>query len=947
MTSTNPPTTSEMTHAWPAVAYVVSHTHWDREWYLPYHRFRVSLVRVIGQVLDALENDPSFNHFLLDGQSVLLEDYLQVCPDDRPRIARLVEQGALAIGPWYVLPDEFLVSAEATMRNLLLGDQVAREAGEGAPQRIGYLPDSFGHIAQMPQILRLAGIDTFVFSRGTGDELDRLGWEFLWEAPDGSWVTAVNQCDGYCAAGGLGFDPMGHALTERAVDPELAVAQVGRLFADMRALAGGEICLVSNGCDHHPPQRELGTVLDALRRAFPGTDFRHTSLTVFLDAVRNQAIATERYRGEFLSGKRQFILPGVWSARMYLKQANDSAQELLSGCLEPLVAYTHAMGLGAYPAGILDDTWRLLLRNHPHDSICGCSVDEVHREMMARFDGVTQTADQLTRDHLRLLAPGRARNPVGDEHRLLTLFNPLPRPRAAVVERTIVLPGTTADPSTLSIIGHDGQAIPFAVVGHDRIERVWGVDWHADWSGEEQRVRFDRYREAMGARLDPSSGADNQELVVHVHLLADLPALGHTAYAIQTSGTPEAVTPAGSVRASGNTLENDLLSVRLQPDGTIELHDKRTGQTWPALNRLVDDVDVGDEYDHAPTDIAEDVSTEGLGGTVREAESSSWLGRCEMSASWSLPAAIGPDRRRRLERQVSIDLRVRLTLRHASPIVEVDCWLDNRAEDHRLRVAFPTGVVTDTLVSDGHFYRNERPLAVDPHPDWVQPPVGTWPQQEYSLVQDSIRGGGLAILSRGLPEIEATSDDAGVTMWLTLLRSVGWLSRDDFAARKFRNAGPMVPTPEAQCQGLHHFRYALVPFEGDAHSADIHGISRTWRTPVLSAQGVVDGALPGSMSLLETTTTATVVTAVKRHQHRDSLVVRLYNVTARPVSETLRLGCGLVAGWRIDALEKRIEPIRRVADRLVAVDLRPCEIVTLELELEPPVPAATSGDISN
>jgi mannosylglycerate hydrolase len=925
---------------WPTIAYVVSHTHWDREWYLPFHRFRVSLVRVVRQVLDALEHDPAFNHFLLDGQSVLLEDYLEVHPGDRTRIAKLVERGALAVGPWYVLPDEFLVSAEATMRNLLLGDQVTRLVGP--PQKVGYLPDSFGHIAQMPQILRLAGIDSFVFTRGTGNELDRLGWEFMWEAPDGSAVTAVNQCDGYCAAGGLGFSPMGHALTERSVDPALAVAQVGRIFAEMRPLAGGEICLVSNGCDHHPPQQELGTVLEALRRAYPETEFRHASLTAYLEAVTAAGIAVNRYGGEFLGGKRQFSLPGVWSTRIYLKQANDTAQNLLSGCVEPLAAYIEALRPGSYPIGLLDSAWKMLLQNHPHDSICGCSVDEVHRQMMSRFEGVSQTSDQLIRDHLRLLTPGLARQARGDSERRLTLFNPLPRARSEVIERLIVLPGDAPDPAGLSIVDHEGRTVPFTILGWHHVERVWGLDWHTDWSGEQQRERFERHLDAMGPPRNAPSDSADRESVVHVQLLADLPALGHVTYQIRDEATDDPVPPTtGTVRASVEQMENDLVRVRLMPDATFELHDKRTGRTWTGLNRLVDGADVGDEYDYAPSEFAEDVTTEGLKGTVRLVESSEWLAQCEVSAEWSLPAAIDPDRRRRSRRCVPADLRVRLTLRHGSPVVQVDCLLDNQAEDHRLRAAFPTGVVTDTLVSDGHFYQNRRPLRPDSHPDWVQPASGTWPQQDYSLVQDGVHG--LALLNRGLPEIEATPDEAGrVTLWLTLLRSVGWLSRDDFSTRKFRNAGPMVPTPEAQCPGLRHFRYAVVPFEGDELSADIHGMSRAWRVPVLSAQGVADLAVTG-ISLVETTTTSTCITAIKRHQRRGSLVVRLYNLTAAPVSETLRLGLGLVAAWRIDALEERIEPIRRTSDRLVAVDLRPSEIVNLELELELE-PAATSSD---
>jgi len=144
----------------PKLVYIVCHTHWDREWYLPYHAFRVKLNRVVRAVLDALENDAAYEHFVLDGQSILLTDHLAVQPEDTERIRALVQAGKLAVGPWYVLPDLFLVSGEATVRNLLLGYQ---DTGAfGSTQKIGYLPDSFGHIAQLPQILRQAGIDSFI-----------------------------------------------------------------------------------------------------------------------------------------------------------------------------------------------------------------------------------------------------------------------------------------------------------------------------------------------------------------------------------------------------------------------------------------------------------------------------------------------------------------------------------------------------------------------------------------------------------------------------------------------------------------------------------------------------------------------------------------------------------------------------------------------------------------
>ncbi len=425
-----------MTAGSPKEVYVVSHTHWDREWYRPFHHFRVDLVDVVQQVLDRLEHDDAFEHFVLDGQSIVLEDYLEIRPEDETRIRTLVQAGALSIGPWYVLSDQFLVSAEATVRNLLLGHKIARAFGP--VQRIGYVPDAFGHIAQLPQILRLAGMDSFVYTRGNGGEIDELGLEYQWSAPDGSDVLAVNQFRGYCNGGELGFHEPWHARTQRRVDVDYAVEQVRRLLVEMGGRSRGDVFLLNNGCDHLPPQPQLAEILAALRNAFPATVFKHTGLTEFVRAVRDAGIATGTYSGELLGARLQWILSGVWSTRTYLKQHNDRAQHLLASYVEPLSSYAHFALGRSYPDGTIEQGWKLLLQNHPHDSICGCSVDSVHREMVTRFDGVMQSGEQVLRHELAAMAPPVTREPDGDDRTMIIVFNPLPEVRTEVVQRIVV-----------------------------------------------------------------------------------------------------------------------------------------------------------------------------------------------------------------------------------------------------------------------------------------------------------------------------------------------------------------------------------------------------------------------------------------------------------------------------------------------------------------------------
>ncbi len=921
----------------PKQAFVVSHTHWDREWYLTYDRFRVRLVRVVGEVLDALEQNPDFEHFLLDGQAIILDDYLEVCPENRDRIGRLVKAKQLSIGPWYILPDEFLVSGEATIRNLMMGHHVCGEFGE--VQKVGYMPDSFGHIAQMPQILRQADIDSFVYTRGNGAEIEQTGHEFFWRAPDGSEVLAINQCGGYCNAGGLGYREEWEAHTQRSVNIELAVERIRKLFAKMSELSQGDVYLVNNGCDHFPPQPEFSRIMEALRAEFPDTQFVHTSLTEYLDSVRAAGFTKHSFQGEMAQGRLHHILSGVWSARMYIKQRNDRAQTLLAHTVEPWSAYSSFVFGRPYNSGLIRHAWKLLLQNHPHDSICGCSTDEVHRQMEARFAAVSETGEQVVTDELRYLTPTSARHAHRDGETVICVANTLPETRSEVVERLLVLQPSGIDVERLALFGQDGHEVAFEVADLRYVERFWAFDYRNELYGSGQPDQFSTYKGAFGRRVSESEAdREGRDCFLTIRFSAqNLPGLGHRQFYLRETEAREE--PAhrpdleGSVSTSENSLENEFYRVTLHPNGSFDLDDKASGHRYAGLNLLEDTEDVGDEYDYCPAGESRTITSNGLSGVTRVIKSGSLWGQLEAEFVMELPVEIDSSRLRRRSTLVECRVRTRVGLRHGSRALEVELYFDNRARDHRLRAEFPTGIVSDTVVSDGHFYINHRPVDQPSGEGWRQPPSGTYPQQSFSLVQDGERG--LAVLNHGLPEIQATRGDTGaVALSLTLLRSVGWLSRDDLETRSCQNAGPTLHTPDAQCAGERRFHYAIVPFSGDYLASDIVGISQRYKVPVLSIQGVEDGGAVGGEGLLSKSSSLTCVTAVKKHEIRDTLVVRLYNVSDRTVEETLRFGLDLTAAWLVNLLEERRSSLDLSDARELNLFLAPHEIVTVEVELD-------------
>jgi alpha-mannosidase len=354
---------------------VVPHTHWDREWYLPFEFFRLRLGSVVDGVLDTLERDPSFTSFTLDGQAIVLEDYLEVRPENAGRLQALLDAGRLEAGPSYVLPDEILVGGESLVRNLLLGRRVCRRFGI-EPSRAGYLPDSFGHPAQLPQILAGFGIRTFLFSRGLGDEVDDVGVVFRWRAGTAE-VVACQMLPHYDNFARLTWN---HDAEER-------LRAIVERFAEVLFAAGQDEIVLANGSDHVPIEPELPQILDGLASTF-GAQFRIGRY----DEHTPEADGLPVYEGELVGSRFQNLLRGVNSARIYLKQANERAERRLLS-IETAAALRTLREEVPDPAANLRLVWRDLLRNHPHDSICGCSCDEVHRDMLVRYEQLDRMLD--------------------------------------------------------------------------------------------------------------------------------------------------------------------------------------------------------------------------------------------------------------------------------------------------------------------------------------------------------------------------------------------------------------------------------------------------------------------------------------------------------------------------------------------------------------------------
>ncbi|HYM15691.1 MAG TPA: glycoside hydrolase family 38 C-terminal domain-containing protein [Dehalococcoidia bacterium] len=877
---------------------VISHTHWDREWYLPYQSFRLRLVGLMDMLLEIFESDPEYKHFMLDGHAIPIEDYLEVRPDRFDDIERAVQQGKLLIGPWYIIPDEALPGGEALVRNFLRGHRVAKLFGP--VMKVGYIPDPFGQIAHMPAILRGFGIPYATMWRGADDSLKTT--EFFWQSPDGSEVLTIHKPKGYGAGATL------------PSNTKALVARIQAIRDDLEPLATTPFVLVMNGSDHLPPQPELPALIRAANQELEGAALEHSSLPdVFAEIRRvigDRAHEWPHHLGEFRSGQRAHLLPGVLSARMWIKQRNQQCEDLLAHWAEPFSTWADILKQEVGPewkqplppttahmpfptseesiAALIDRAWKHLLENQPHDSICGCSVDSVHDEMRQRYDWITQIGEEIVRQSLRTIGALGPGHPLGT----IAVFNPTPQPATGYVTATV--PWDDARP-VVALIAPDGSRVA---------ARQVGATTHVALP-EGAPAGFDRSRAEIG------------------FVASAVPGYGYHIYTLETSDTP--LPPEVP---DGRAIENEHLFVEADAaDGTLTVLDKLTGRKYAGLNRFVDGGDKGDEYNYCPPETDTIVDAPASPPKVRS-ERAAGASILTIEMTYALPASLAADRMARGSATASERIVTTVTLTDGVPRADVQAVVFNAAEDHRLRVHFPSGVRTAVSKADQHFGVIERPIALpdwDPE-TWMEQPLGTYPQKAFVSVDDSEFG--LTIANRGLPEYEVLDEPGGATIALTLLRCVGWLSRADIATRR-GGAGPQLRTPGAQLHGRNVLDYSIIPHAGSWVDAGAHVQAVQFLRPMrarYNRHGL--GHIPAEDQLLLVDSPAFPVSAIKRAEDGDGVIVRVYNITAGEAEAHVRLK-PLTGSAEIVNLNEEPEAGVPIVHGGVPVHARPNQIISI------------------
>jgi len=357
---------------------VFAHTHWDREWYRTFEKFRLRLIEAVDEIISQLEQN-KIKSFYLDGQTVVIDDYLEIYPEKLDKIKKLIKKNRLFVGPWYSLPDEFLVSGESLIRNLLIGINSAKKLG--CKDFIGYMPDSFGHNSNMPTILNSFGLKNAVLWRGSG-ELKNL---FRWQGDDGSSVLALNLTEGYF-----------QDIFSKDIPPQEKIVHIKNLIENLKKYAVTDKILIPAGGDHIGIVKDFDRQLKEVSKINEDFSLESGSIFKYLKEVKYNPEEIETFNGELRDNSRSAILPGTFSTRTYLKKLNATAAHKLCKIAEPLQTLFAFAGICPDKRNEIEYAWKLLLQNHAHDSICGCSIDEVHKENVLRFEKVIQISDWIT-----------------------------------------------------------------------------------------------------------------------------------------------------------------------------------------------------------------------------------------------------------------------------------------------------------------------------------------------------------------------------------------------------------------------------------------------------------------------------------------------------------------------------------------------------------------------
>lgn len=870
------------------------------------------------QLLDTLEKEPDYKSFHLDGQTIILDDYLQIRPEMKDKLQKFIQEGRIKIGPWYILQDEFLTSSEANVRNLQYGMKDAAKWGGGI-SKIGYFPDSFGNIGQAPQILKQAGINNAIFGRGvkpTGfnntvseaENYESPYSEMQWKAPDGSSVLGILFANWYCNGNEI---PTDEVEAEKYWEAHIA---------SLEKYASSPHMLMMNGCDHQPIQTDLPEAIRTAEKLYQNIDFVHSNFSDYIaELSKSLPVDLKVVNGELRSQQTDGwgTLVNTASSRVYIKQMNQQCQTLLEKVAEPLATFAYLYGED-YNHDLFAYAWKTLMQNHPHDSICGCSVDEVHRGMVTRFEKSKHVTEMLIDDSLAAISKQidtTGFEKWGEDVLPFAVYNTTGASRTGAVSITLDIKRAYFS---------DG------VNKQELKEFSLGDRMLVDETGKQ----FSCQAEDLGIAFDydlPNDKFRQPYMARRVHLTfeaEEIPASGYKTYAwVPALGANKE----GSLIHSNNEMENRYLNVKIAKNGALTITDKASGYTFEELCVYEDTGDIGNEYMYKQPDGETALTTKDLTAKITVVDDTPFQATFEIIHEWEIPAS-GSDllekeqqevvwftgrKSGRSEEKIPITIKTRVTLEKNGSGLNVETSYNNQAKDHRLRALFPTNIVTESHTADSVFEVVER--YNEPAAEWKNPDHS---QHQQAFVDVSNDTTGLTISNQGLNEYEILRDGQN-TIALTLLRAVGEMG--DWGH---------FTTPEAQCLGEHTVSFRIYPHQGNCAKSesyqDAYQFQVPWSVKQLPVQA---GPLPSTHGFVQWKSDNLILSSLKVAEGSEDVMVRWFNMADGEETLTAQSPANCRDAYISNVIEQRVASFP-ADQKEIQYPVQKYEIVSIGFEKE-------------
>ena len=712
--------------------YAYLHTHWDREWYREFEEFRVRLIEVTDDILNKLEKN-EVDAFYFDGQTGALKDYLEIKPENVDRIKALVKSKKLFVGPYYCSTDSLLVDSESIIKNLQMGIKDSEEYG--CKDFIAYHADTFGHSSYIPQIIKYFNIKNAVFWRGLGE----LESEFLFRNLKSEYLI-----EGYF-----------HDYFSANVSFEQKAKMLKRTL-DRISKYSGENILLPLGADHLTPPDNIKEQIKEVNKLLE--DYKIILSTPFEYLKKVEKNYKKNITHEFRDTKRNFILPGVYSSRIDLKQQNSINQWKLARQIQPLHAVLSFLGKTKNFQSEIDYAYKLLIDNQPHDSIYGCSVDNVHKENKIRSLKLSEIINALNNSIQR------------------DLYN-------------------EEEFSAINLSNFDFQgALKISTT------KKLSKNFNAQLIGTRKGFPLTRLYRTNEIPVTE----DYTNIYDYLVDLKKIKALSSKKL------TNKDINNVSTLRITDKSIENS--HIQLSVSGCkINIKDKESNTQYKNILEFMDRADIGDSYNFGALYKDKPLSAKIKKSKIlKKGHIKSTL---RIIFEINIPSSSEDKGRSNTLKKHTLFLDV--TLGNQNDYLEFCLHWENKSKNHILQVKFNLPEkITETYSDDLAGY-TKREFETDydiykyiPAPRGIELKLNTAPIQKFLLVQN------IGLVTEGLQEYEVFKNE----LRLTLLRATGTISNPHNPTRG-TPAGPPLPTPDLQMIGKNHARFALC-FKKDIHSLE-------------------------------------------------------------------------------------------------------------------------------